>query len=103
MKRYEEAFKKQVVEEYEAMSPKPRQKDFADDHQIKLETFKTWLYDARKKKETFGIIELKQEQTQKEIATIEKKIPVHISLHNGANINVVLEESQFFALIWQRK
>lgn len=50
MKRYEEAFKKQVVEEYEALSPKPRQKDFADDHQIKLETFKTWLYASRKKK-----------------------------------------------------
>jgi len=59
MKRYSEAFRNEVVEKYEAMSPKPRQKDFADDHQIKLETFKTWLYNARRKESSFGIIELK--------------------------------------------
>ena len=96
--KYTESFKREIVQKYEAMSPKPKQADFAKQHQLNLNSFQNWLHRFREKKLEFGIIELKAEEKPKQ----ESKIPVHISLQNGVNIDAVLEESQFFDLIWQR-
>ena len=96
--KYTESFKREIVQKYEAMSPKPKQADFAKQHHLNLNSFQNWLHKFRKKKLEFGIIELKAEEKLKQ----ESKIPVHISLQNGVNIDAVLEETQFFDLIWQR-
>ena len=98
-KKYSSAFKNQIIQEFEAISPKPRHKDFASDKDINLETFKSWLYETRRKSSDFGIVELKSSNTPKP----ESKIPVHITLHSGVNIETLLEESQFYALLWQQR
>ncbi len=97
-KRYSEQFKRELVQKYEASSPRPKQKEFAEEHQINLNSFRMWLHEFKERKQEFGIIELKTEKNSKQ----ELKIPVHISLQNGVNIEAVLKESQFFDLIWQR-
>ena len=96
--KYTESFKREIVQKYDAMSPKPKQADFAKQHQLNLNSFQNWLHKFREKKQEFGIVELKSEEKPKP----ESKIPIHISLQNGVNIDAVLEESQFFDLIWQR-
>ena len=98
--KYTESFKRDVVQEFEAMSPKPKQGEFAKQHQINLNSFRNWLHKFREKKQEFGIIELK---TEEEKPKQENKIPIHISLRNGVNIDAVLDEAQFFDLIWQRR
>ena len=97
--KYTESFKRDIVQKYEALSPKPKQADFSKQHQVNLNSFRMWLHEFKERKQEFGIIELKSEDKPKH----ESKIPVHISLQNGVNIDAVLEESQFFDLIWQRQ
>ena len=98
--KYTESFKQRIVLKYEALEPKPKQGEFAEQHQLNLNSFRNWLHEFRERKQEFGIIELK---TEEEETRPKSKIPIHISLQNGVNIDVVLEESQFFDLIWQRK
>ena len=97
--KYTESFKRDIVQKFEAMSPKPKQRDFAK-QQLNLNSFRNWLNEFRKSKQEFGIVELR---TKEEKPKQEPKIPVHISLQNGVNIEAVLKEEQFFDLIWQRK
>ena len=96
-KRYSEQFKRELVQKYEASSPKPKQADFAKQHQVNLSSFLNWL--TKYREPTFGIIELRENEEAK----TNGKIPVHISLQNGVNIETVLEESQFFDLLWQKR
>ena len=98
--KYTDSFKRDIVQKYEAMSPKPKQGDFANQHQLNLNSFRNWLHEFREREQEFGIIELK---TEEEKPSTKAKIPIHISLQNGINIEAVLEEAQFFDLIWQRR
>ena len=97
--KYTESFKRGIVQKYESISPRPRQREFAEEHQINLNSFRNWLQKFKERKQEFGIVELKAEEDPKP----DVKIPVHISLHNGINIEAILDENQFFDLIWQRK
>ena len=100
MKRhYPRGFKEKIIQRFESQSPKPMYKEFAQKHGIKLETLKTWIYDSRQKKKTrAGIVEIKTKVPQK---NQEEEIPVHITLHTGTSIHVVLNQSQFIELIWK--
>lgn len=97
--KYTDAFKIDIVQKYESISPKPKQKDFAEEHQINLNSFRMWLNEFRERKQEFGIVELNTKKNPKQ----DSKVSVHISLQNGVNIETVLDENQFFDLIWQRK
>ena len=96
---YPRGFKEEMILKFESLSPKMRYMDFAKQNDIKLETLKTWIYDSRKKKKArAGIVEIKTTTIQNHE---EEKIPVHITLHTGTSIHVVINQSQFIELIWK--
>ena len=98
-RHYPRGFKEKIIQRFESQSPTPMYKEFAQKHGIKLETLKTWIYDSRQKKKTrAGIVEIKTKVPQNHG---EEKIPVHITLHTGTSIHVVLNQSQFIELIWK--
>ena len=97
---YPRGFKEEMIQKFESLSPKMRYIDFAKENDIKLETLKTWIYDSRKKKTQHGIVEIKTKVPQNHE---EEKIPVHITLHTGTSIHVVLNQTQFMDLIWKTR
>ena len=98
-RHYPRGFKEEMIQKFEFLSPKMRYIDFAKENDIKLETLKTWIYDSRKKKKArAGIVEIKTKIPQNHD---KEKIPVHITLHTGTSIHVVLNQTQFMELIWK--
>ena len=98
---YPRGFREEMILKFESLSPKMRYMDFAKQNDIRLETLKTWIYDSRKKKKKktrAGIVEIKTKVPQNHG---EEKIPVHITLHTGTSIHVVLNQTQFMNLIWK--
>ena len=98
-RHYPRGFREEMILKFESLSPKMRYIDFAKENDIPLETLKTWIYDSRQKKKTrAGIVEIKTTTLEK---NEEEKIPVHITLHTGTSIHVVLNQSQLMELIWK--
>ena len=98
-RHYLRGFREEMILKFESLSPKMRYMDFAKQNDIKLETLKTWIYDSRKKKKArAGIVEIKTKVPQK---NEEDKIPVHITLHTGTSVHVVINQTQFMNLIWK--
>lgn len=45
--KYSEEFKREIVQKYEFISPKPKQDNFAKQHQVNLNSFQNWLHEFR--------------------------------------------------------
>ena len=42
-KKYNEKFKRDIVRTFESLKPKPKQAEFAKQHQLNLHSFQNWL------------------------------------------------------------
>ncbi len=74
-------FRRDMILKFESASPKPKYKDFAKQHNINVETLKSWIYDSRKATPKHHIVELKPQQsinsedeTQQKITAVQQRL-----------------------------